>query len=93
MNISLTLTSYLQARPALVFPFPEGQFFISVREQQSFSPLKTGGEYSRSTEALIGSVCSTFRSDNLSLTSIEVISFILARSQKWKDRTMNYIEV
>ena len=62
--------------------------FISVREQQAFSPLKTGGEYSKSTEALIGSVCSTFRTENLSLTSVEVITFILAPFHEWRDRTI-----
>ena len=76
----------------VVFIFTEMSFyFISAAQHQTFSPLKTGGEYSKSTEALIGSVCSTFRSDNLSVTSIEVIPFILTPSQKWKDRTMNYI--
>ena len=65
---------------------PENIIISLSGQQQTFSPLKAHSDYSKSTDALIGSECSTFRSDNLSLTSMEVISFISALFQEWRDR-------
>ena len=84
-SASLTITSCPQASPV-------GGVVIMITshlsgQQQTFSPLKAHTDYSKSTEPLIGSECSTFRSDNLSLNSLEVISFISAPFQEWRDRT------